>query len=415
MKHTGKLQPIKHPQLDLFIADILEAVPKDDMASMEHPMFALKGKDMIAREYEHRGNLVKLTPSSEGLATIHDKDILIYLSSQIIEAMNRGREVSRTVRMTAYDFLVSTNRSVAGVGYQRLKVSLHRLRNTSIETNIRTGDLTIEEGFGWIDDWKIVRYTKTGKMVSVEVTLCQWLWNAIKNLEVLTISRDYFRLKKPLERRIYELCRKHCGSQKLWTISLTNLLIKSGSTSSKKEFRRIIKAIAESDHIPDYRLRYSETRDIISAYARSEKGSAAQVIDTIKDTGFGSGLQDSFVNRKKGQRGTSATIPNRNSPEASEVAEWESVDDDSTLIDHVKQELPHNKAVPQGETLEGEVEPAPLASPTPPAAPRPVIKHPTASASASAEGTDETTDSDRQRAFDAMWAALGRAHPRSRD
>ncbi|MCA9184408.1 MAG: replication initiator protein A [Pirellulaceae bacterium] len=28
---------------------------------------------------------------------------------------------------------------------------------------------------------------------------------------MLTLHRDYFRLRKPLERRVYEIARKHCG------------------------------------------------------------------------------------------------------------------------------------------------------------------------------------------------------------
>ncbi|MFD2579593.1 hypothetical protein ACFSTD_15405 [Novosphingobium colocasiae] len=33
------LLPVRHPNQDLFICDVLDAIPKDDMASMEHPVF----------------------------------------------------------------------------------------------------------------------------------------------------------------------------------------------------------------------------------------------------------------------------------------------------------------------------------------------------------------------------------------
>lgn len=297
MPKGGKLQPIKHPQRDLWIPNILDAIPKDDMKSMEHPMFALVGGDMRVREYEHRGNRVKLTPSAKGLATIKDKDVLIYLASQMTEALNRGAEISRTVRLTPHDLLVFTERDTSGWGYKRLVEAFHRLRNTSIETNIKTGNLTIEEGFGWIDDWQIVRYTKTGKMESVEVTLCKWLWHAISHREVLTISPDYFRLSRPIERRIYELCRKHCGAQKRWPVSMEVLHLKSGSTATLKEFRRLIKDMAEADHLPDYRLRYSEARDQVVVYARGGKGGIAQILDTTKEGGLG--LDDLFVSKRK--------------------------------------------------------------------------------------------------------------------
>ena len=119
------LSPDRHIQRDFFVADILDAAPKGDMASMEHPLFALKAGDKRVRVYERNGVTVKVMPGTYGCATIHDKDVWIYCVSQLVEAMNRGRDdVSRTVRFTAYDFLVTTNRPTAGVGYQRMADAL---------------------------------------------------------------------------------------------------------------------------------------------------------------------------------------------------------------------------------------------------------------------------------------------------
>src|SRR5262249_47674754 len=61
---------------------------------------------------------------------------------------------------------------------------------------------------------------------------------------------------KPLERRMYEVARKHCGQQDEWGISLDLLRKKCGSASSDKEFRRLVSTICEEDaqhhHMPDY-------------------------------------------------------------------------------------------------------------------------------------------------------------------
>ena len=38
------LLPERHPNLDFFVLDITDAVPKDDLASMEHPLFSLATK-----------------------------------------------------------------------------------------------------------------------------------------------------------------------------------------------------------------------------------------------------------------------------------------------------------------------------------------------------------------------------------
>ena len=98
-------------------------------------------------------------------------------------------------------------------------------------TNIKTGGETITEGFGLIDSWRIVRKTDNGRMISVSVTLSEWMYNAIVSRAVLTLHRDYFRLRKPLERRVYEIARKHCGKQDHWQISLPTLQKKCGSNS----------------------------------------------------------------------------------------------------------------------------------------------------------------------------------------
>ena len=48
------LLPDRHPIQDFFICDVTDAIPKDDMGSMEHPIFSLATKpDVSIREYEH--------------------------------------------------------------------------------------------------------------------------------------------------------------------------------------------------------------------------------------------------------------------------------------------------------------------------------------------------------------------------
>jgi hypothetical protein len=98
-----------------------------------------------------------------------------------------------------------------------------------------------------------------GRMLDVEMKLSDGVFNAIRANEVLTINRDYFRLRKPLERRIYEMARKHCGAQQSWKIGLEKLHKKTGSSSTGKEFRRLVRNIIRQDelhhHMPDYSIR----------------------------------------------------------------------------------------------------------------------------------------------------------------
>lgn len=266
---VNPLLPDRHPTPDFFICDIFDAAPKGDMASMEHPIFALSTRcDTAVREYENNGIKVKIAPSVLGLATVHDRDILIYCISQIMRALNDGREVSKVVRFQASDLLRATNRMTTGRGYDLLKSAMERLRGTTISTNILTGGQETFEVFGLIEKAKIVRKTREARMQEVEITLSDWVFNAIRASEVLTLSRDYFRLRKPLERRLYELARKHCGAKRSWRIGLDLLQKKCGSSSEKREFRRAVRSIVKEDarhnHMPDYAVQLCEDRDLVT-------------------------------------------------------------------------------------------------------------------------------------------------------
>jgi len=140
-----------------------------------------------------------------------------------------------------------------------LKSALTRLQGTQIETNIVTGGTEQMDLFSIIDRARIVRQTRDGRMQEIEVQLSDWVFNAIQAQEVLTLHRNYFRLRKPLERRIYEIARKHCGRQKSWRVSLEVLQRKCGSTSTSREFKRLVGSIVAQDeshdHMPDYAVR----------------------------------------------------------------------------------------------------------------------------------------------------------------
>ncbi|MCC5972437.1 MAG: replication initiator protein A [Rubellimicrobium sp.] len=255
--------PDRHRQGDFFLCDVLGAIPKDDMASMEHPLFSLATRpDLRILRYDHNGTRIEVTPSVRGLATIHDKDVLIYCISQLMAALNAGRNVSRTLQMRAHDMLVATNRETSGDGYQRLRDALERLAGTRITTNFATGGVEVTTGFGLIESWQILRKARGGRMVSVSITLSDWLFRAVLSKSVLTLSRDYFRLRKPLERRVYELARKHCGRQESWRISVELLHKKSGSASPRRVFRKMLRDMIAADTLPDY-LMSEEPGDII--------------------------------------------------------------------------------------------------------------------------------------------------------
>jgi plasmid replication initiation protein len=210
------------------------------------------------------------------MPTIWDKDILIYCCSQLIEGVRQGREPKPSVQFQLFDFLASTNRSTGKNGYLLAEDALKRLYGVSIITNIETGGMITKEPFRLLEHW---RWVEDASNITVRVTLPDWLYRSVLNLEVLTLHRDYFRLSGGIERRVYELCRKHCGNQDKWVVNLDTLHKKSGSRGPLKRFGQAIRALVERDYLPEYRLSYKERK--ITAYQRSRRGGLQELRDVL--------------------------------------------------------------------------------------------------------------------------------------
>ncbi|WP_136132112.1 replication initiator protein A [Candidatus Pantoea edessiphila] len=267
------LKPRKY-ELEFFILDEIELSGfRDELASMEHPFFALKGGDTRIREYRNGSTTVIVKPNADGLATIFDKDIWIYVISKLQESMNINKEISKIVCFTPYDFFITTNRTISGRTYQELEKALDRLQGTTIKTNIFYSKHKQEiMGFGLIDSWQILE-EKKGKLDigMVKVTLPDWLYQALYKNKMLKISSDYFRIRKAIDRRIYEIARKHCGVQSEFSIALDKLHLKTGSTSLLKMFRHNIKQLVKTNDLPDYKIRYNTGEDMVIFSNRNNK------------------------------------------------------------------------------------------------------------------------------------------------
>jgi len=200
-------------QKKFFICEPILDAYKDDIASMEHPVFSLsKRPDYRMLEYDYKGTNIKVKPSYTGLATIFDKDILLYLASCLMTAKNNNESVCQTIRFTTYDYLASTGKDFSGIRYRQLKEALERLKGTVIQTNIKTNRHTVTSEFGLIESWGVINENEKDRAIAIEIKISDWFYNSILGNEMLTISTDYFKLKKPTDRRIYELARKHCGN-----------------------------------------------------------------------------------------------------------------------------------------------------------------------------------------------------------
>ena len=278
------LLPIRHKQGDFFIAEIFDNLPiKDDMAGMEHPLFTLSKKpDNRILRYKNGNTTVEMQPSAFGLPNIMDKDILLYCASVIMDKINSGEYPPQTLRLSLNDLLVATNRHTNDRGYKYIKLALNRLTGCMLKTNIKTGRTSQGEMFHLVERAKYLESHRVkDRIVGVEITLSDWFYNSLIAKEVLTINREYFRLRSPLDRRLYEIARKHDQHMReggSWSISVENLHAKTGSASTLRRFRQSIKASVETNHLPDYLL-FLDGKDIVH-FRRKAQG---KVIEQAND------------------------------------------------------------------------------------------------------------------------------------
>jgi len=266
------------------LADVLAWTPKSDRHTLEHPFFALSTKrDTRIREYKSPSGKVKvtITPSAMGHPTVMDQDLLIYAATLARWAMEEGSldEINAPISIPSYNFLASTGRGTGGNSYKNIRDMLKRLQGSMIETNIETGGIREIESFGLIESFKIKVTGKDDKILSFDLKLSDWLyrgiWNAKK--EMLSMSRRYFEIRSPLERRLYQIARKHCGNQTDWSVSLSTLHHKVGSEAPLKKFRMNIRDAVKKQQLPDYMIIFAEAADKV-VFARRDSQVVAEVL-----------------------------------------------------------------------------------------------------------------------------------------
>lgn len=244
-------------ELDFYDSPLTGKV-KGERSIMEFPFFHLsKGRRMQPMIFTDNRVTIEVRPSSIGVATIYDKEILLYIASLMVEKMNRGEQPEQDFVFTGHDFLrvVGANRSARS--YERLTKALERLQGTQIKTNIEAGGEGEDGFFSWVSEAR-VQYTKarTGerRLKAIKVRLCDWLYRAIlKDLRILTYDHRYFQLG-PIERRLYEVARSHCGAQSSFVIGIDKLRRRVGCEDTLAKFASSLRKVEEADPLPEYSL-----------------------------------------------------------------------------------------------------------------------------------------------------------------
>jgi plasmid replication initiation protein len=263
-------------QPDLFAASFADIPVRDQRDTMERPFFSLAKRPRLNPiEYQVGDVRVEVSANPQfGMATIWDADVLIWASTQVTEALDRGLKPSRKIQFHPYNLLKSIRRSTGGADYTRLRAALERLTHTAVRTNIRTDGKKKFASFHWLESWTETIDEGTGEPTGMTITLPDWLYAGIvERGGVLTIHEDYFLLTGGIDRWLYRVARKHAGKQEAgWSFTMRQLYEKSGSAARFSDFACDIRESVKGNQIPEYEIqldRNGEGEEIVRFLHRS--------------------------------------------------------------------------------------------------------------------------------------------------
>lgn len=252
---------------------------RGERSLMAYPFFALSTSWKKPLLYKTDAVSIEINGTSSGVATIYDKEILLYIASLLVARMEAGEPVSQDFYFTAYDLFRVTGTNTSARSYARLSDALERLQGTQIKTNIEAGGEGERGYFSWLSEARL-SYTKLKngeeRLKAVRVRLCDWLYRAILlDRSVLDYSPSYFQIG-PVERRLYEVARASCTPGPV-EVDIDDLRLQIGYQNTLRHFRHVLKGIAEQDAIPDFRIELIDSDDEQPKRRRGPRASASKV------------------------------------------------------------------------------------------------------------------------------------------
>lgn len=233
---------------------------RGERSIMAYPFFALATSWKKPLSYKTDSVSIEIVGTPSGVATIYDKEILLYIASLLLAKIESGVPASQDFYFTAYDLFRVTGTNTSARSYNRLQDALERLQGTQIRTNIESGGEGERGYFSWLSEARL-SYTKlkNGKqqLNGVRVRLCDWLYRAIVlDRAVLDYDPSYFQIG-PVERRLYEVARAICSPGAV-EIDIDDLRLQIGYQNTTRHFRNVLKGIAEQNAVPDFQIDLSE-------------------------------------------------------------------------------------------------------------------------------------------------------------
>jgi len=233
----------------------------------EFPFFALSKKaHMTPMVFDSGSAKIEINPSKTGVATIYDKEILLYIASLMAERIEKGEAVDRVMTFTAHDLFRVTGTNTSARSYTALKASLNRLQGTQIVTNIETGGEGQDSAFSWLlkADIKYIKAENGERKVKwVEVMVCDWLYRAVlTDRRISAYHNDFFKLG-PIERRLYELAKFNCKDDDGFIVDIQELAARVGCASDTRGleyFKKQLREVAEGDSLPEYLIEVADEK-----------------------------------------------------------------------------------------------------------------------------------------------------------
>jgi len=265
LTETPKLIPV--PAVG-FVASSHDIPLKDGTSIMDIAVFRLsksQGQSAEQITYELNDAHIEVKAGPDGMATIYDYDLVLLMISHLNEAIKlhrkgKGAKPGNRLCISAAAIFRYSGRKAGGASYKALEASLDRLQGTTIKITAKRGCKRRTGYFPLLAGAEVLSNTLSGKVSELELIIPDWIYESVlKNPkpEVLTVSKDYFKLTQGLARFVYRLARKAAGTGNAEYYFKT-IYERSGSSREFKKFVYDLKALVRKNHLPDYSLSFVE-------------------------------------------------------------------------------------------------------------------------------------------------------------
>lgn len=228
-------EAIQRPDQRFDIRAIGHWTPRIDALCSDYPFFGLSPTIEERRFQMANGDYVTIIPTARGVASVHDRDLLVFALSALVYANNGGVPISPRVRFSYSDFLRFTGRAGGGKNYVATDQALDRLRGTTVKISRANETRRERRGDGWIVSYREVE--QIGRDRTLEMLLHPFVYRAVLSGSYLTIPREYFKLRSPVARRLFELASKNTRNGHPYTIRLQRLHEKLGFERDVRKLR----------------------------------------------------------------------------------------------------------------------------------------------------------------------------------